>query len=264
MSSAIRKAFDTIRQQMTDSEILRAIQSGSIDSYFEKALSDASLSQAFAPVRDTMRDSIYSGAKYFSKDIPKPKNVLFGFDTLDPNVVVAIKTLETAVITDLSDSIRETVRLRVQQGLVDGESPKSIGRALRETIGLPPSAVEDSAKYREKLAEKFNAEKVDRMVATYERRRIAQNSETIARTAVLDAQKLAQKLSYDQAVSAGIVNGATLMKRWVGVMDDRERDEHVAMEGEEVPFDESYSNGEDVPGESTYNCRCVSRFFQAQ
>jgi len=31
-----------------------------------------------------------------------------------------------------------------------------------------------------------------------------------------------------------------------------------------VPFGSTYSNGEDVPGESTYGCRCVSRVFVAR
>jgi hypothetical protein len=31
-----------------------------------------------------------------------------------------------------------------------------------------------------------------------------------------------------------------------------------------VPFDDTYSNGEMVPGESTYNCRCVSIVFVAR
>jgi len=98
------------------------------------------------------------------------------------------------------------------------------------------------------------------MVAAYEQRMIAFNANTIAKTAALDAMKLGQQLSWDSAVANGIVDGDHLVKTWVTVGDDRVRDEHAALEGETVPADEAYSNGEGVPGESTYNCRCISSF----
>lgn len=43
-------------------------------------------------------------------------------------------------------------------------------------------------------------------------------------------------------------------KTWFGVMDEKERDEHVAMEGETVLIDEPFSNGLLYPSEP--NCRC--------
>lgn len=258
MQSAITRAFQTIRDSLTDSEIVRAIQSGFVDSIFDKAVLDA----AFQPTRDLMRKGVTDGVKFFSRSLPTKRNITFSFDSLSPDVVTAIQTLETRVITDLQDSIRETVRTRIAQGITEGESVHSIARDLRTVIGLGPSQLQDSANYRTKLAEKFDATKVDRMVTTYERRRIAQNAQTVARTATLDSYKLGQSLSWDTAVSQGIVDGDRLMKQWIGVDDDRERDEHLAMNDEIIPYDEAYSNGEDVPGESTYNCRCISRFFQ--
>lgn len=46
----------------------------------------------------------------------------------------------------------------------------------------------------------------------------------------------------------------TFTKTWSGVLDDKERDEHVAMEGETVSVDEVFSNGLPYPSEP--NCRC--------
>lgn len=270
---------------MTDAEILRAIQSGIIDNLFEKALSDAVLSEAFMPVRDRMRENVTSGVKYFAKDLPVKKTVNFAFDNLSPDVVRAVKQLESRVITDLEDSVRETVRQRVLRGIVDGESASKIARDLRSVVGLSPSQqtavdtyeklLRDGSKraldrqLRDKRFDKTVAkgslsdEQVTRMTEAYRKRSIAHNADTVARTAVLDSQKLGQALSYEQAVQQGIIDGSQLQKTWVGVMDDRERDEHVAMEGETVAYDSTYSNGEDIPGESTYNCRCISRYTTA-
>ena len=45
-------------------------------------------------------------------------------------------------------------------------------------------------------------------------------------------------------------------KEWVTVGDGRVRNAHRAMNGEIVGIDESFSDGEAYPGESSINCRC--------
>lgn len=100
---------------------------------------------------------------------------------------------------------------------------------------------------------------IEKMVDAYRRKMIAFNAETNARTATLDAFKLGQELSWQDAKDKGLLGERdVLVKQWKGVMDKREREEHIAMEGETVLMDEAYSNGEMIPGESTYNCRCLS------
>lgn len=283
MSTAIQRAFQALRDRLTDTEILQAIQSGFIDRLFEKELNEQVMAQAFQPVRNLMRESVNKGVLYFAKELPvsKSKAVNFAFDSLSPDVVRAIQTLETRLITDLQDSVRETVRQRVQAGIEAGETHKAIAKDLRATLGLSPSQEESIRNYEKQLAEgskkalerklrdkrfdktvlkgNLSEEQITRMTDAYRKRSIAHNADTVARTAVLDAQKLGQKLSITQAIDQGIITGA-MQKTWVGIMDEREREEHVAMEGETVPFESLYSNGEDVPGESTYNCRCISRF----
>jgi hypothetical protein len=216
------------------------------------------------------------------------------FDSLSPYVVEAIKKLETKVITNLKDNVRETVRQHIERGLTEGLSPKQMSKGLREIIGLAPNqelAVENyrlallggkrssvysgvfDAKLRDRRFDtqlahamlnrkKLTPEQVEKMVGAYRQRMINHNALTNAKTAALDTQKLAQKLSWQSAIDQGIVDGDRLQKTWVGIMDDREREEHRAMEGQTVPFFALYSNGEDVPGESTWNCWCLSRITQ--
>ncbi len=56
--------------------------------------------------------------------------------------------------------------------------------------------------------------------------------------------------------------GVRYTKTWSGVLDDIERDEHVAMEGETVDVGEEFSNGLDYPSEP--NCRCTVLFAEAE
>jgi hypothetical protein len=103
-------------------------------------------------------------------------------------------------------------------------------------------------------------EQVDRAVNAYQRRMETFHANTVARTATVDAQRLGNHLAWEDAVEQGFVDGQRLFKTWITVQDDRVRDEHAAMQGERVPWDAVFSNGEEVPGESTWNCRCVARF----
>ena len=50
-------------------------------------------------------------------------------------------------------------------------------------------------------------------------------------------------------------SGQKATKTWLTAGDDRVRDEHAAMEGEERGIDEEFSNGEQSP--SSPNCRCT-------
>jgi SPP1 gp7 family putative phage head morphogenesis protein len=54
----------------------------------------------------------------------------------------------------------------------------------------------------------------------------------------------------------GKTTGRSFLKTWFGVMDEKERDEHVEMEGETVGIDEDFSNGFPYPCEP--NCRCMT------
>jgi hypothetical protein len=97
---------------------------------------------------------------------------------------------------------------------------------------------------------------------------IAFNAETNARTAALDSQKLAQRLSVEDAITKGILDRDRMQKTWVGVLDDRERETHVQMEGVTVGFDEDYvlpdGQVQQIPGDTEYNCRCISRYTQSR
>jgi hypothetical protein len=293
---AILRAFRTITDGMSEEEIVRAIQFGAIDALFREAQQRAARELAYQQIREAIRRSLIDGVKYYARDLPKGGRVngqlVVSFNVLNPNAIEAVRTLETRVITTLDTALVETVKQHVTEGIRDGVNPRTVARSLRSVLGIPPKRLEEIAGYRVKLE---NAHKrldalsnqlrdrrydpmvrkaratgvplkpaqIDKAVEAYRKRVLAQNSATVARTAALDAQKLAQRLSWEDAVEKGIVDRGRIRRRWVGVLDERERPEHVAMEGEVVGFDQPFSNGELVPGDSTYNCRCLARMFVA-
>lgn len=290
VARAILRAFQSLRDSLTESELARLVSSNRIDQLFETKLSQARIDAAFQPIRDTMRKGVIQGVKYFQRDVPKKPNVSVSFDLLNPDVVTAVRKMETEVITDLDDSVKETVRASVENGLRDGRAPSAVAREIRGVIGLASSQEQAVRNFRTLLetgdrdalkralrdrrfdttldrvlganGEGLKASQVDRMVDSYRQKSLAHNAHTVARTAATDAYKLGQRLSIDSAVEQGIYNPDRLMKTWIGIMDTRERPEHVDMQGETVPYDEPFSNGEMQPGDSTYNCRCIPRYHQ--
>jgi hypothetical protein len=288
IARAVLRAFQNVRDSLTDAEIIRLVQLGGIERLYQQILSQAVLDVAFAPVRDVTRRAVISSVRYYAKDLPKAGKidgvVSIGFDVLNPRMIDAVRALDTKVIAGLQQEVRDTVSAYVENGIRDGVGPRTIARSLRSSIGLGPSQLQEVQNYRDALlgqngrritdyvkrdkrfdTGKMTPERVDKAVAAYTKRRIALNAETTARTAALDAQKEAQRLSWEDAIAKGVVDRDRLRKRWVGVADDRERPEHRAMNGTVVPFDQPYPlpSGEMIPGSSTYNCRCISRVFVA-
>ena len=279
-------AYELIRDMLSERELVRAIESGRLDRLIWEVLSDDSLDGSFARLRNridvALLESTRSEAMHGLPSALRP-NV---FGVLNPLVVEAANILDTRVIDGLKDEVRETVRQAATRGLEQGVGPRTVARRIREAVGLAPNHEQAVANFRAAL-ERGDVSKalgyklrdrrfdgtvkrggltrgqVDKMVAAYRRRFIAHNAETHARTLALDAQKLAQRLSWEDAIARGIVDPNMLTKTWVTVGDDRVRPEHVAMNGTQVGWGETWPNGEDVPGDSTYNCRCHERIMVA-
>lgn len=291
LRDAMLRAFDRLRSNLSETQIASMLANGSTDTVIFEAFSDEVLTASLNVVRDSLRLGIVNSATSFTRDLPIARRSAVAFDTLSPNVVTGIRSLESRVMTTLKTDIRESARQIALRGIEAGKSPKAVARELRDVVGLAPNQESAVANFRKMLetgdrealnralrdkrfdgtlkkalgpdGNGLSVEQIDRMSESYRRRVLAFNAETNAKTAAMDAQKLGQRLSWQNAIDQGIVDRGSLMKRWRGTMDDRERPEHVAMEGEEVHFDAPFSNGQTIPGDSDFNCRCVPVYFLA-
>ena len=107
-------------------------------------------------------------------------------------------------------------------------------------------------------------DRVDAYVDAYRRRLIALNADAHAKTASLQAMKGGQRQAWEDAIRRGIVLRTDLIRRWRTVGDSRVRPEHRELHGVEVGFDERFPNGEMIPGDSTWNCRCLAYTYLAR
>jgi hypothetical protein len=294
MVAAILKAFRTIRESLDDAEIAKLVATGALDQIVRDVVSDTLLDRSLLPVRYRIRQTVERGFRYAVPDLPAAGKIdgviSVAFDHLSPNVITAVRTLETSALDTLKSDVKEVVRAFVENGLRDGKAPKVIARGLRDVIGLAPNQERYVANLRAELEEgrfadaarrqlidkRFNlakldalspaarAKRVDTVVESYRKSYIAFNADVNTKTAVFDSYKLGQRLAFEDAAAQGIVDRDRLTKRWVGVMDEKERPEHVAMQNQTVAFDDLFSNGENIPGDSTFNCRCIAVYSQSR
>ena len=80
-----------------------------------------------------------------------------------------------------------------------------------------------------------------------------------ARTAVTGAQNAGRVDAYKRAEDMGV----EVVQEWLATNDNRTRESHARLDGEQVPVGEKFSNGCRYPGdpngppEEVYNCRCT-------
>lgn len=116
---------------------------------------------------------------------------------------------------------------KLLQGILNGDSVKDIAKSLVDVIG-------------------------DNAVSTMRN----------ARTMTTWAENQGRLDSYESLSSQGVVQ----KKVWIATPDDRTRESHLAIDGEEVDIDEPFSNGCMCPGDpncndtrEVWNCRCSMR-----
>lgn len=293
IAAALLRAVRRIVDETTLAELVRVIERSGADGAVAYLLSDERAATFATAARNELLTVVaLAGDRALLSVIPAA-TAAGVFNVLDPRVIDAVRTLDGRVMRPFFTGIQQTIRDRVEAGLVAGENPRAMARGIRESVGLAPNMAENVANFRAALENiganrdalgyqlrdrRFDATlravrasggsltpaQIDTMVTRYTERTIAWHAETVARTAALDANKLGQELAFRQAAEAGLVDTERLVKRWVTTLDGRERPSHAAMNGVEVPYDEPYITpdgyAEMYPGEGEYNCRCAQTY----
>lgn len=276
--SALLRAFAILRESLTDAELQRAIDTGSVESLIRAAFSDQVMDRAFLPLRQRIRQTTERGFQYAVKDLPRGGKVngtlAVAFDHLNPNIITALRDLDTDALDTLKEEQRATVKQAGEVAIQEGVGVKTFGRRIRDAVGLAPNQEQSVRNYEESLrtgdaevlqrqlrdkrfdrtitkaldGDGLSEEQIARMTDAYRRRFIAHNANTHARTTTLQAYKAGQELTWKQAKENGVIppNGR-LMKTWIQIDRPTKRESHVPLHGETVSIDQPYSNGEMIP-----------------
>ena len=280
--------YEFIRRLLTPRELIDALELGWIEPVIRQLLSDEALEPGLLSFRVAMNQTLVQAATLAASDLPRAFRPA-GFDILNPLVLEAARAQNAIAIGRIRDGVRETVRQAGIEALAAGRNPVTAARQIRSVIGLAPNQAGAIRNFRAMLERGdrealtrllrdrrfdptlrralgargtgLSTSQVNQMTDAYRRRMIAFNAETQAKSIALEAQKRGQRLAWLDAVARGVIPRAALWRRWLGVNDSRRRQTHEDMEGEEAHVDQRYSNGQMIPGENEYNCRCLDVFF---
>lgn len=220
------------------------------------------------------------------------------FDVVNDRAVAAIQRNSLRLITNFTADQRQTVRQAIARGIGQGLNPRDQARLFRDVVGLTPRQEMAVANYQrlleaagrergagEALTRELRDRRFDRtvrrairdeapltreqvgtMVSRYRERYIAHRAEVIGRTEALRSAHEGTEEMYRQAIDQGAVNPNELRRTWNAATDDRTRDSHINLNGQEKPFGETWQ-GQDgelrypgdplAPGSETIQCRCV-------
>jgi hypothetical protein len=254
VAKALHRAIQDARASLTDAELERIVTTGDVDAILERidfnavkfALRDAATSageqtpEGFAGISTGGQQGIW------------PQIIRVRFDTLAPYAVAALRDFESKAIDALREEVRSGVIAEIRNGVTRGLNPRQTARELRELIGLPDNLVQAITSYRSALQSGNRTElkdaleralrdkrfdrslltalqgdqamdpaRIDRMVTRYAERALTHHTETIARTATMDALNQGNRMAWQQAITDGKVSVHDLRRFWVVARDER-------------------------------------------
>lgn len=173
--------------------------------------------------------------------------------------VIGLTSSQVEWVTSYERDLRSANPLITIDREVDGKIVK--GRNLRD------SRFDGAVRKAVKAGEPIPDETISKMVNTYENRALRYRAESIARTEAMTALHESQQQAMEQAVETGAISKQDVTFIWRATNDDRTRDSHAAMDGQEVGMGEMFITGDgnalEFPGDpngdpsETINCRCA-------
>jgi hypothetical protein len=162
-------------------------------------------------------------------------------------------------VIGLTSNQAEWVRAYAAE-LASDNPTDALRRALRDRRF--DAAVRRAAKTGEPIPADLRA----KMVMSYKNRALKLRADSIARTEAMGALHAAQNEAMRQAIESGAIKEEAVTYIWRATKDDRTRDSHITMDGQEVAEGEYFVTGDgnrlrypgdpEGPPEEIINCRC--------
>lgn len=171
---------------------------------------------------------------------------LMDFSITNPRAIEWARNRSSALITEIGSSTRETVRDIITSGLRDGRAPRVISKEIGSYVGLRSDQLETLRKFEAGGAS-------EAQVARRAKQLLKQRGELIARTETMRSSNVGLREMWYQAVDNDLLP-SDVKREWIATSDERTRDEHEDLDGEQVGLNESFSLGYEPGSEPA--CRC--------
>lgn len=266
---SIRRAFEQAIRERRESINLRALVEAIENRDIGRAVEIAGISRGdMFPLDQAMRTAYLEGAQ----TIPAAAPAFAARIALDGNAPRATEWARNHVgglITEIIETNRTAIRGIITQQLVEGQGPRQAAIAVRGQIGLTTQQTGFVANAKAQLSNldagyftrqlrdrRFDgivrraiadgkplaSADIDRITQRYSERLLKHRSEVIARTESITALRAGRREGIQQGIEQGAIASDAIKRGWSTSADERVREDHVDMNGEEV-------DGMDTPWE---------------
>ena len=186
-------------------------------------------------------------------EIEVPDGVVF--NPAAPGVRNAIKTQVGTQIVSVTEGTKTAVRQIVTDAITTGRHPYSAAKQVKAVVGLTPRQSQAVEKFRQNLiANGATGDKLEKSVARYANRKLAQRAEMIARTETATALNGGRMELWNQLQAQGALPEDQKHK-WITAEDERRCEICENLDGEVVLVGQEFSDGSTAPPAHVM-CRC--------
>ena len=198
---------------------------------------------------------------------PNPPKVEFkmSFNKTNPNSLAFAQRRAGELITSIDTLTRESIRRTIIDAFNEQLDYRATARRIKNVVGLHPRWADAVTKFEKdefaRLLKRGLKEEVARSQAMDRASRYSDSLKSkratmIARTEIQIAQNEGRQEGWNQAAEQGYVDVES-QKMWIIAQDERTCDICSELDGEIVPWDGTFSSGDETPGRVHPNCRCT-------
>jgi SPP1 gp7 family putative phage head morphogenesis protein len=190
--------------------------------------------------------------------------VVHDWDLLNSRVGDFILNRSSKLPVDLNSTQTEALRhILRHHTLTDPLAPKSLAEMIKSVVGLTDRQAQALTKFRTSLAgEDLSPSRLEALVQRRASQMHNQRAQRVARTELAIAHNEGTRAAVEDVASAGGFDGE-VSRVWRAQEDERMCPICGQLDGQTVPLNQPYSNGEmSPPGHPM--CRCVEQFRVAQ
>jgi SPP1 gp7 family putative phage head morphogenesis protein len=197
----------------------------------------------------------------------KPPKVEFtmSFNKTNPNSLAFAQRRAGELVTSIDALTRISVRKAIIDAFNEGLDYRATARRIKSVVGLHPRYADAVTNFEKKeyarLVKSGMKEATARAKAIERSTRYSDSLKSkratmIARTEIQIAQNEGRQEGWNQAAKEGYVDVES-QKMWIIAQDERTCDICSELDGEIVPWDGTFSSGDETPGRVHPNCRCT-------
>jgi len=198
---------------------------------------------------------------------PRPPKVEFkmSFNKTNPKSLAFAERRAGELVTFVDVVTRNSIRKAIIDAFNEGIDVKTTAKRIKNVVGLHPRWADAVTTYEKKEFARLvqsgmkeataRARSIERSTR-YSDSLKSKRATMIARTEIQIAQNEGRQEGWNQAAKEGYVD-AESQKMWIIAQDERTCEICIELDGEIVPWDGTFSSGDETPGRVHPNCRCT-------